>query len=110
MSRKEEISGSHRIELQEPTLGDNSAITLKDASDIHRDEQKHFGSDKEANSQEVVPVPEAVGQPTQQKWNYPRANIWKIFVTFLSFFIMVVQPLPQQILLTSLTSSWSLGC
>ena len=110
MSGKKEIPGSHGIELQEPTLGDNSAITLTDASNIHWDEQKHFGSNKAVSRQEGVPVLEAVGQPIQQKWNYPRSNVWKIFVTFLSLFIMVVQPLPQQILLTSLILSCLLGC
>ena len=88
MFSKRKAPESLPLELQAPALDGASAITFNDASNVYSDEHKHFGSNEIVNCREKGPTSEPASHSIQAKWNYPRINIWKTFVTFLSFFIM----------------------
>lgn len=83
---------THTATLTEQSI-DAGAVKSIELQDVSKDNPLHSIHDKDAtldnfeNARDEV-TPPSTAVEARQKWNSPRINMWRVFATFWSFFVM----------------------
>ncbi|TVY26956.1 Bypass of stop codon protein [Lachnellula hyalina] len=72
---------------------DAGAVNPIELQDLSKDDPLHSTQDKDATLENLEntrdeETPPSTAVEARQKWNSPRINMWRVFATFWSFFVM----------------------